>query len=149
MRVFNIFFLTLTAGVMSSGCYTTADDKSKFTLIPGRTDSVQRRYDKPVPEVMAAVRSAVSSIGTLTSEKKVPEGEMMKNVITGRIDTRRVWVTVRPDKEAPETISAVSFQVRTDSSFLVGGRNPDLQTAAALAEQTTLALIAAANPQPK
>ena len=149
MRVFNIFFLTLTAGVMSSGCYTTADDKSKFTLIPGRTDTVQRRYDKPVPEVMAAVRQAVEHLGTFTSEKKVPEGELMKNVITGRIDTRRVWITVRPDKELPETVSAVSFQVRTDSSFLVGGRNPDLQTAGELAEQTFSALTAAANPQPK
>ena len=149
MRVFYIFFLTLTAAVMGSGCYTTGDNESKFTLIPGRTDTVQRRYNKPIPEVMNAVRSAVSTLGTLTSEKKVPEGELMKNVITGRIDTRRIWVTVSPDKELPGPVSAVSFQVRTDSSFLVGGRNPDLQTAAALAEQTTLALIAAANPQPK
>ena len=149
MRVFNIFFLTLTAGVMSSGCYTTGDNESKFTLIPGLTDSIEKRYDRPVPDVLTAVRSAVKLMGTLTGEKELPEGEEMKNVITARINSRYVWVTVRPDKEAPETISAVSFQVRTDSSFLVGGRNPDKDTAAALAEQTTLVLIAAANPQPK
>ena len=131
------------SAILNSGCYTTADDKSKFTLVPGRDDSVERRYDKPVPEVMAAVRTAVSAMGTITGE------EATKNIITARINTNYVWIKVTPDKQAPEAISAVRFQVRTQSSWLVGGRQPDLQTASAIAEQTTLALIAAANPQPK
>ncbi len=131
------------SAILNSGCYTTADDKSKFTLVPGRTDSVERRYDKPVPEVMAAVRTAISAMGTITGE------EATKNVITARINTNYVWIRVTPDKQAPEAISAVRFQVRTQSSWLVGGRQPDLQTASAIAEQTTLALIAAANPQSK
>mgnify|MGYP001160978238 FL=1 len=142
MRAVKLFLLMTVAAILNSGCYTTADDKSQFTLIPGRTDSVERRYDKPVPEVMAAVRTAVGAMGTITGE------EATKNVITARINTNYVWIKVSPDKQAPEAISAVQFQVRTNSSWLIGGRQPDLQTASAIAEQTTLALIAAANPQP-
>ena len=142
MRAIKLFLLMTVATVLNSGCYTTADDKSQFTLIPGRSDSVERRYDKPVPEVMAAVRTAVGAMGTITGE------EATKNVITARINTNYVWIKVSPDKQAPEAISAVQFQVRTKSSWLIGGRQPDLQTASAIAEQTTLALIAAANPQP-
>ena len=142
MRATKLLVLTTVAAILSTGCYSTADDKSRFTLVPGRIDSVERRYDKPVTEVMAAVRSAVGAMGTITSE------EATKNVITARINTNYVWVKVTPDKQAPEAISAVRFQVRTKSSWILGGRQPDIQTASAIAEQTTLALIAAANPQP-
>lgn len=142
MRATKLFVLMTVAVILNTGCFTTADDKSKFTLVPGRADSVERRYDKPVAEVMAAVRSALGAMGTITGE------EATKNVITARINTNYVWVKVTPDKQAPEAISAVRFQVRTKSSWIVGGRQPDLQTASAIAEQTTLALIAAANPQP-
>ena len=131
------FFLTSMAVILGAGCFTTADDKSKFTLIPRRTDSVERRYDKPVADVMAATRIALGAMGTITGE------EATKNVISARINTRYVWVKVSPDSQAPEAISAVRIQVRTKY------RNPDQQTASAIAEQVTLALIAAANPQPQ
>ena len=61
-------------------------------------------------------------------------------MITGRIDTRHVWIKVTADPQSPDSISAVTYQVRTKY------RNPDLQIAATLAEQTTLALIRAENP---
>ena len=95
---------------------------------------MQRRYDRPVAKVLAAVRESLSTLGTLTSEEKT------ENVITGRVDTRHVWIKVTADSQSPDSISAVTYQVRTKY------RNPDLQTAAALAEQTTLALIRAENP---
>ena len=88
-------------------------------------------------EVVAAVRIALQSMGAITGE------EAAKNVITARINTNYVSIKVTPDKQAPEAISAVRFQVRTKSS------RPDLQTASAIAEQTTLALISAADLQPK
>jgi|TARA_B100000959_G_C14857337_1_gene572769 hypothetical protein len=116
-----------------TGCFTTQDGKSKLTTIPWRTDSIQRRYDRPVEKVLAAARESLSTLGTLTSEEKT------KNVITGRIDTRYIWIKVTPDQQAPESISAVTFQVRTKY------RNPDIQVAANLAQQTTLALINAEN----
>ena len=137
MRAMKKFFLTSMAVMLGAGCFTTADDKSKFTPIPWRTDSVERRYDKPVADVMAATRIALGAMGTITGE------EATKNVISARINTRYVWVKVSPDSQAPEAISAVRIQVRTKY------RNPDQQTASAIAEQVTLALIAAANPQPQ
>jgi hypothetical protein len=51
-----------------------------------------------------------------------------------------VWIKVTADPQSPDSISAVTYQVRTKY------RNPDLQIAASLAEQTTLALIRAENP---
>ena len=98
---------------------------------------MERRYDKPVADVMAATRIALGAMGTITGE------EATKSVISARINTRYVWVKVSPDPQAPDAISAVRIQVRTKY------RNPDQQTASAIAEQVTLALIAAANPQPQ
>ena len=98
---------------------------------------MERRYDKPVADVMAATRVALGAMGTITGE------EATKNVVSARINTRYVWVKISPDSQAPEAISAVRIQVRTKY------RNPDQQTASAIAEQVTLALIAAANPQPQ
>ena len=137
MRAIKTFFLTGLAVVLGAGCFTTADDKSKFTPIPWRTDSVERRYDKPVADVMAATRVALGAMGTITGE------EATKNVISARINTRYVWVKISPDSQAPEAISAVRIQVRTKY------RNPEQQTASAIAAQVTLALIAAANPPPQ
>ncbi len=137
MKALKLLFLTGMALVLGVGCFTTADDKSKFTPIPWRTDSVERRYDKPVADVMAATRTALGAMGTITGE------EATKSVVSARINTRYVWVKVSPDPQAPDAISAVKIQVRTKY------RNPDQQTASAIAEQITLALIAAANPQPQ
>ena len=137
MRAFTITLLAvLVMPTLFTGCFTTQDGKSKFTPIPWRTDTMQRRYDRPLAKVLAAVRESLSTLGTLTSEEKT------ENVITGRIDTRHVWIKVTADPQSPDSISAVTYQVRTKY------RNPDLQTAAALAEQTTLALIRADNPPP-
>ena len=135
MRAFTITLLAaLVMPTLFTGCFTTQDGKSKFTSIPWRTDTVHRRYDRPLVKVLAAVRESLSTLGTLTSEEKT------ENVITGRIDTRYVWIKVTADPQSPDSISAVTYQVRTKY------RNPDLQIAATLAEQTTLALIRAENP---
>ena len=137
MRAFTITLLAaLVVPTLLTGCFTTQDGKSKFTPIPWRTDTVHRRYDRPMAKVLVAVRESLSTLGTLTSEEKT------ENVITGRIDTRHVWIKVTADPQSPDSISAVTYQVRTKY------RNPDLQTAASLAEQTTLALIRAENPPP-
>ena len=87
MRAIKTFFLTGLAVVLGAGCFTTADDKSKLTPIPWRTDSVERRYDKPVADVMAATRVALGAMGTITGE------EATKKVISARINTRYVTVS--------------------------------------------------------
>ena len=137
MRALTITLLTaLVLPTLFTGCFTTQDGKSKFTPIPWRTDTMHRRYDRPLAKVLAAVRESLSTLGTLTSEEKT------ENVITGRIDTRYVWIKVTADPQSPDSISAVTYQVRTKY------RNTDLQTPATLAEQTTLALNRAENPPP-
>jgi len=135
MRALTITLLTaLVLPTLLTGCFTTQDGKAKLTTIPWRTDTVHRRYDRPPTKVLAAVRESLSTLGTLTTEEKT------KNVITGRINTRYIWIKVTADPQSPDSISAVTYQVRTKY------RNPDLQIASSLAEQTTLALIRAENP---
>lgn len=132
----------LVLPLLSTGCYTTQSGKSKFTFIPGRTDTMPKRYDQPVETVFGAAREALQLMGTLTSEERT------KNVLTGRVNARYVWIKVMPDKQSPENISAVQIQVRTKFG------NPDLLLASEMADQTTLAIIravnktAAANPTP-
>ncbi len=123
----------LVLPLLSTGCYTTQSGKSKFTFIPGRADTVPKRYDQPVETVFGAAREAIELVGTLTSEERT------KNVLTGRVNSRYVWIKVMPDEQSPENISAVHIQVRTKYG------NPDLLTASEMADQTTLAIIRAVN----
>ena len=134
MRLLKFTILAaLVLPILSTGCYTTQGGKSKFTFIPGRADTVPKRYDRPVETVLSASREAVERLGTLTSEERT------KNVLTGRINSRYVWIKVSPDKQSPENISFVNIQVRTPYG------NPDLVLAAEVAMETYAALIRAEN----
>jgi hypothetical protein len=104
-------------------------------------DKLVRRYDRPVNVVLPAVRKALTDAGVVTAE------DATINVISARINTRYVWVKVETDEES-DNISRVTYQVRTKPSWLVAGRNPDVQLAAELAEDTFRNLIAQENPQP-
>ena len=126
------------------GCnFPTLDDNSKFTLIPGRTNTIDSQYDKPSANVEAAVRVALSALGTITEEKKLPGSEegVPKNVFTARINTRHVRVLVKPSKESPDAISDVSVQVWTTS------RNPDLLVAIEIDKAIYNALVHASLQQ--
>ena len=126
MRALKSLLLVGSTLVLGLGCnFGTLDDQSKFTLIPGRTNTINSQYDRPVADVGAAVRAALNTLGTITEEKKLPmpEEEVVKTVFTARINTRHVRVLVKPFKESPDVISDVSVQVWTTS------RNPDLLVA--------------------
>ena len=141
MRLLKFTILAaLVLPILSTGCYTTQSGKSKLTFIPGRTDTVPKRYDRPVETVLAASREALDLLGTVNPEQDNPTDK--SHVLTGRIDDRYVEIKVLPDKQSPANISAVYIQVRTKD------RNPDLLLASELAEKITLALIRAANPLP-
>ena len=138
MRLLKFTILAaLVLPILSTGCYTTQSGKSKFTFIPGRTDTVPKRYDRPVENVLAASREALDLLGTMTPEQVNPTDK--SHVLTGRINSSYVEIKVLPDKQSPENISAVYIQVRTKY------RNPDLLLASELSEQITLALIRAEN----
>ena len=138
MRLLKFTILAaLVLPILSTGCYTTQSGKSKFTFIPGRTDTVPKRYDRPVETVLAASREALDLLGTVMPEQANPTDK--SHVLTGRINSRYVEIKVLPDKQSPENISEVYIQVRTKY------RNPDLLLASELSNQITLALIRAEN----
>ena len=117
------------AAVMLTGCYATQSGESRYTPNVFSDDKLVRRYDRPVNIVLPAVRKTLADIGVITAE------DAKANVISARVNTRYVWVKVEQDAEA-ENISRVTYQVRTESSWLVGGRNPDVRLASELAEDT-------------
>jgi ABC-type Fe3+-hydroxamate transport system substrate-binding protein len=138
MRAINITILAaLVLPILTTGCYTTQSGQSKFTFVPGRTDTVPKRFDRPVAAVLAASREALNLLGTETPGQVNPKDK--SQVLTGRINSRYVQIKVLPDKQSPANISAVYIQVRTT------WRNPDLLLASELSNQITLALIRAEN----
>ena len=137
MRALKFLLIAFVAlPVFTTGCYTTESGKTKATFIPWRNDKVQRRYDRPLVKVQTAVRDAINTHGTLTSE------EATTNVLTGQINTRHIWVKLTPDPQSPENITAVTFQARTKYG------NPDIPLASQLAESTLAAIIRVENAQP-
>ena len=120
--------------VLLSGCYATQGGSSRYTPNVFSNDKMVRRYDRPVNIVLPAVRKTLGEAGVITTE------DATRNVISARIDTRYVWVKVEQDPEA-ENISRVTYQVRTESSWVIGGRNPDVRLAAVLAEDTFKNLV--------
>ena len=124
-----------------AGCYATQSGQSRYTINMIGGDKLVRRYDRPVNVVLPAVRKALTDAGVVTSE------DTTINVISARVDTRYVWIKVDTDEES-DNISRVTYQVRTKSSWLVAGRNPDVRLAAELAEDTVRNLVAQENPEP-
>lgn len=120
--------------ILLSGCYATQGGSSRYTPNLFGDDKMVRRYDRPVSIVLPAVRKTLGEAGVITTE------DATRNVISARIDTRYVWVKVEQDTEA-ENISRVTYQVRTRSSWVIGGRNPDVRLAAVLAEDTFKNLV--------
>ena len=138
MRAINITILAaLVLPILTTGCYTTQSGKSKFTFVPGRTDTVPKRYDRPVATVLAASREALNLLGTETPGQVNPKDK--SQVLNGRINTRYIEIKVLPDKQSPTNISAVYIQARTKWG------NPDLLLASELSNQITLAIIRAEN----
>ena len=143
MRTLQSLFLIATALLLGSGCnFNTLDDKSKFTLIPGRANTVEAFYDQPVTKVETAVRNALSRYGTITEEKRLPVTgeETTKLVFSARIDTRHVRVSVKSNKETPAYTNTY-VQAWTTS------RNPDLQVAFKTDREIYLVLFNINNPQ--
>ncbi|MBM43207.1 MAG: hypothetical protein CL483_14950 [Acidobacteria bacterium] len=89
--------------------------------------------------VVEAVKQAIENAGIIT-KPGVASRDNNTYIVSGRVDTRHVWVEIKPDPQSAN-ISYVTFQTRTKSSWVVGGRNPDLVLAGRLAEDTTLKLI--------
>ena len=137
----SIIQISLLGALCLAGCYATQSGQSRYTINMIGGDKLVRRYDRPINVVLPAVRKALTDAGVVTSE------DATINVISARVDTRYVWIKVDTDEES-DNISRVTYQVRTKSSWLVAGRNPDVRLAAELAEDTFRNLVAQENPEP-
>ena len=137
----SIIQISLLGALCLAGCYATQSGQSRYTINMIGGDKLVRRYDRPINVVLPAVRKALTDAGVVTSE------DTTINVISARVDTRYVWIKVDTDEES-DNISRVTYQVRTKSSWLVAGRNPDVRMAAELAEDTFRNLVAQENPEP-
>ena len=137
----SIIQISLLGILCLSGCYATQSGQSRYTINMIGGDKLVRRYARPVNVVLPAVRKALTDAGVVTAE------DATINVISARVNTRYVWVKIDTDEES-DNISRVTYQVRTKSSWRVAGRNPDVQLAAELAEDTFRNLVAQENPQP-
>ena len=137
----SIIQISLLGALCLAGCYATQSGQSRYTINMIGGDKLVRRYDRPINVVLPAVRKALTDAGVVTSE------DATINVISARVDTRYVWIKVDTDEES-DNISRVTYQVRTKSSWLVAGRNPDVRMAAELAEDTFRNLVAQENPEP-
>jgi len=109
---FLAFALAGCAAVTFSGCYSTADGHMKAG-VPFAKDTLESRYERPVPQIFAAAKDVLAFNGTLVSENSV------NNSLEARVDTRRVWVKV--DEVEPK-VSRVIVQARRKG----GGKDIDL-----------------------
>lgn len=110
--------------VATPGCYTTMDNRSKMG-VPFKKDKIAGQYERTIDQVQAAARKVLQYNGTLISD------DIVSRVLTGKIDTRTVWVRLL---ELEPTLTSVTVQARTKS----GGTDIDL--AAEIEKQIALNL---------
>jgi hypothetical protein len=111
--------------MLAAGCYSTVEGRSKATWRPFSKDTIEGRYERPLPQVFGAARKVLEFNGALTSENTVHKSYEAK------IDTRSVWVKV---DEIEPNLTRVLVQARTR------GGTPDLDLAAEVEKQIALQL---------
>jgi hypothetical protein len=110
-------------GGFVSGCYHTPDGRARAGM-PVK-DSFESRYQRTVPQILAAAKDVLSHNGTLTMENTV------NNTLEAKVDGRTV--VVKADEVEPG-ISRVVVQARTKS------RGSDLDLASEIDKQIALRL---------
>ena len=124
----NLFLWALCAvvSVGVTGCVGTLDGRNK-AAVPFRKDTMTGRYERTVPQALAATRVVLSRLGQVTGDDSV----ML--TITARVAERYVWV--RASELDPKTVQ-VDVQVRSKA----GGT--DLDLVAEIQKQIALQLAA-------
>jgi hypothetical protein len=100
------FFMALAAlsfSIFLTGCVSTVDDHSKMG-VPFVKDSIDSRYERPMNTMIAAAKAVLGNIGTVVSH------DVIKNVVTAKVDNRTVWVRVF---EVEPRLSAITVQARS------------------------------------
>ena len=112
------------AVVVSSGCYSTQEGRSKFGT-PWAKDTIESRYERPVDQVFAAAKDTLAFNGTLTGENTIAK------TLAASIDNRTVWIKV---DEIEPRVSRINVQTRKS------GGAPDIYLASELDKQIALRL---------
>lgn len=99
-------FIALAASTLSiflTGCVSTVDGQKKMG-VPLVKDTIESRYERNVPTMLAATKAVLGRIGALASH------DVINNVITAKVDTRTVWVKIT---EVDPRVSHLTVQART------------------------------------
>lgn len=84
--------------VLFAGCYTGGDGSLK-PGVPFSKDTIVSRYERPYDQVKAATLTVLKRLGTVTGDDGI------KKLITAKVDTHTVWVTL--DDAEPKIVRVV------------------------------------------
>ncbi len=121
---FLISLTVLTLAVFVTGCVSTVDGHMKMG-VPLVKDKIESRYQRGIPQLIAAAKAVLARNGTLVSD------DTINNTVTARVDTRTVWVKIT---EIDPNVSQVTVQARTK------GGGPDVDLASEIDKQIALHL---------
>src|SRR6185436_1509945 len=119
--------LLLSAVVLAgavTGCHTTTTGETRYG-IPLMKDSLESRYQRPVPQIFAAARQVLEMNGTLNKENTI------NHSLEAKVDNRTVIVIV---DEVEPGVSRVRTEVRKKSG------TPDLDLPAEIDKQIALTM---------
>ena len=119
-----ISFAVLAVSVLLTGCVSTVDGHMKMGM-PLVKDKIESRYQRGIPQLIAATKVVLARNGTLVSD------DTINNTVTARVDTRTVWVKVT---EVDPNVSGVIVQARTKNGA------PDVDLASEIDKQIALHL---------
>jgi hypothetical protein len=122
----NLSFLLIMIllGTVLTGCYSTPDGRMRAGM-PGATDTITSRYERPVDQIFEAAKEVLRFNGTLYGENTI------NKVLEAKVDTSTVWVTVQ---EVEPDVSQVRVQARTK------GGGGDVHLASEIDKQIALRL---------
>ena len=111
-----------------TGCQTTPEGNTRAG-IPFVKDTIESRYQRPVPQIFAAARQVLELNGTLTGENTI------NNTLQAKVDNRHVIVKV---DEVEPGVTRVLVEARKK------GGGADIDLAAELDKQIALKLATGA-----
>ena len=94
-----------TLSGLVTGCVETVDGRTQAG-VPFTKDSIEGRYERSVPQVVAAARAVLNFNGKLTADNSV------NNSLVGRVNQSTVYVKV-DEIDSAKPISRVTVQART------------------------------------
>jgi hypothetical protein len=111
-----IFSLTAVAAIAlaGAGCVNTVDGHQHFG-VPFVKNEVEGRYERSVPQILAAARAVIKFNGALIGDNTV------NNSLEGRVDEEAVYIQVQ-EVDPLKPVSRVVVQVLTRA----GGGDSDL-----------------------